>query len=498
MRISLKQVSVVLVVLMVSACGAPKPAADAGVDAGHTGGGAGGGTGGAVGGGTGGGTQDAGPTLGSSCTAPLPMVQGTTGVTGKINTAGKKLYYALPVTKDDFLVIATNANPNDDPDKLDTAVTVYDATGATRLASDDDAFPRLSTDSELFFQAPATGTVCLKVEDWSTWAGQTPVARPNDTFKLTAGKLSPTAASVSFDTESNDLASNAQVGHLAAFNSIPGGFSTVAGSLSSAADVDVYKFTAPDGGTNLTVYFPPNGVPSAAGVNGYGSTLPRIAAQVTTVDGLTVLARLAPPSDVSKMSDSMSAVVSPGDVLVWVQRPSGQAAGSNDFYATSVEIGGDSPAEAEAANTSGTNDTAATAEALGQSVSSSDPKTKQSYILGFQPANDVDYFSFQAGANDTVALACGSARSGSGLVGATFEILGSSTASDGGVADGSSLQSETETDSADVYWGDGSSASKAGLTITTAGTYFLKVTHASQDATNTGTFYRCGLYVTSP
>ncbi len=486
MRI-LKSLSfMVVAVSLVSACGAPKPGADAGVDAGHTGGGTGGGTGGSTGGGTGG-TVDAGPTLGTSCAAPLPMVQGTTGVSGKINTAGKKLYYALPVTKDDFLLIATNANPNDDPAKLDTAVSVYDATGNTLLASIDDSYPRISSDSEMFFKAPFTGTVCIKVEDWSTWAGQTAVAHPTDTFKLTAGRLDPNAATVTFDTEPNDMASNAQAGKLKAFSTIPGGFVNLAGALGSASDVDVYKFTVPDGGVNLTVYFPPNGVPAGAGKNGYGSTLPRFAARVTQMDGITVLAKLAPPAgNVEAMSDALSAVVTPGDLLLWVERPAGLAAGANDFYATSVEATSDSPREAE--TTTGANDTTATAEALTLSVSVDNPKVKSGYILGHQPGSDVDVFSFSAGAGDTVSLACGALRSGSGLVGATFEIL-SSTAS---------LQTETETETADIYWGTGTTKSKPEVAISAAGTYYLKVSHVSQDGSNTGDYYRCGLYVTSP
>ena len=103
-------------------------------------------------------------------------------------------------------------------------------------------------------------------------------------------------------------------------------------------------------------------------------------------------------------------------------------------------------------------------------------------------ATDVDWYSFPVNAGDTLSLACAALRGGSGLRDATFEIW-SATAS---------LQSEIETASTGIVWNTGTGASKPPITIDTAGTYYLRVSAASQDPVVTGNYYRCGVYVTAP
>ena len=82
-------------------------------------------------------------------------------------------------------------------------------------------------------------------------------------------------------------------------------------------------------------------------------------------------------------------------------------------------------------------------------------------------------------------------RSIVGNVGATFQIFGA--------PDAGALQTETEGALADVYWGSGTTATKPLLNLgADGGTFYFKVTHASQDATNTGDYYRCGVALTAP
>ena len=74
--------------------------------------------------------------------------------------------------------------------------------------------------------------------------------------------------------------------------------------------------------------------------------------------------------------------------------------------------------------------------------SATDPKARSGFILGHQAAGDVDFYSFPAVANDKLSLACGSARSGSGLVDAKFEVFNATSTT--------ALQSDTETATADA------------------------------------------------
>jgi hypothetical protein len=64
--------------------------------------------------------------------------------------------------------------------------------------------------------------------------------------------------------------------------------------------------------------------------------------------------------------------------------------------------------------------------------------------------------------------------------------------------DGVSKQSELETAALDVAWSEAKTASKPPVKITAAGTAVLQLSAASRSATNTGVYYLCGIYVTSP
>jgi hypothetical protein len=120
-------------------------------------------------------------------------------------------------------------------------------------------------------------------------------------------------------------------------------------------------------------------------------------------------------------------------------------------------------------------------------VDTTNMKIKQGFILGTIGAADTDFYSVAVLANDVVSVACGALRTGSGLT-ATYEMEDSA---------GAALQNETETATTDVYWGSGTSATHPGVTATAAGNLIFKVT-GTQDATNTGNWYRCGIVVTTP
>jgi hypothetical protein len=398
---------------------------------------------------------------------------------GVIDPAGDSDFFSVPVKKDQFVRFFTQANPDDDPAKIDTVITLYDDKNQ-KIAEADDSVPRASTDSELYYRAPADGTICIKVEEFSTWH-KDPQKKggPTFTYKVATTLMSDTGGGNNRDKEPNNDGSTAQ-----AINSLKAsqGSSTFAylyGMLDPQADVDVYSFTLAPGTLSASIYFPP------FGPDGYGNTTSVGVVRLTDKQGKAIGLL-----DVTKGSDNMSIPLAAGtEALLWVTRPAGAPLGSNDFYFLK-HFSFDTENQKEAEATTGSNETAATAETITIQAPTPPSKVKSGYVLGFvKAAGDVDYFKFAAAAGDKLTVACGAIRSGSGLTAPVFEVRDPSDVS---------LQSETETDAKDVLWSDTPGASKAGLTIATAGNYHLKVTAGGQDPNVSSNFYRCGLHLTPP
>lgn len=496
MRTKLLAVTIGAVALM--GCGT-KMTVDAGTGGGFGGGGGGisGGGGGTTGGGSGGGSGrtdagvDAGVVMGSSCANAIPIALGDQP-TGEIATAGQKIFYKFSADAGEFLQITAESNPDDLSGVLDTAVTLFNETGSTKLAANDDAFPRISTDSQLFYHPATAQTFCLSVEDFSTFSPDSPpmpVARPGDIFTLTVDAIAPAAMVVNLDTEPNDMTTAPQTGRFATGMSGNFGLGLVFGTLGSATDVDVYKFTALATTTQISFDFAPYGVPSGVGKSGYGSGLDRVSVRVLTTTGTVLGQWIATAATIATTPDSIGVVIPAGsDVLLEISRPTGSTATANDFYVGEFNFSTDNPAEAADA----TNNVAATAEPIVFTVDPMNAKLKRGFILGtISSATDLDHYSIPVLANDTVTMACGAVRNGSGLTG-TYEMLNGTT----------SLQTETETLDADIFWAGSLAmpndfASKPGITATAAGTLTFKVS-GTLSSTNTGSYYRCGFSVTTP
>lgn len=435
------------------------------------------------------GPVDAGPVEGSSCALPIVADLGTQ-TAGRIDASGKQVFYAVDVKAGDFLVMdaATAATADTGEEIVDTTITVFNADGSQMLANLDDAFPRVTTDAEIYYRAKVDGRLCVRVTDYATWAGDAsaPAADPN--FNFVVGKLDPTSAVVTFDTEPNDTDAAPQTGKIKAFTQGPGGYTYLAGLLSSATDVDTFKFTLPTGAKAISVAVPPIGAAVAAASSSYGSTMERFTVTVKKPDG-TVVAELAPPTgNVSKMSDGLSAPLAAGDYLVTISRPAGLAAGANDFYATTITFGSTNDVEAEALGAN-TNDTLATAQTLALTTDTANPKMKDGYVLGYLPAGDVaDSFQFPVAANDKVSVSCGSLRNGSGLDGFKAELF----------VGGTSKQTETETALADLSWSESRFASKPAVAVTASGTAVLQLSATARSSRNTGYYYLCGVHTTAP
>lgn len=454
----------------------------------------GGGSGGAIGGsagsaGSAGGS--AGASSPASCTNAIDYLANrdpnTGTVTGVIDPAGDADFYVLDLAADEYYVLATDANPDDNPGEVDTVINLYTADGSTLLATADDSVPRYSTDSELVYHSPVAQTVCVKIEEWSTWAGQPPVGDPS--FVYDFGVLQPDMGQPANneDMEPNNNSASAQP---ITFENVASTASTATfgflfGSFADEADVDVYAYSMPAGNVSSLIYFVPPG-PGGPGQHGSGSTVGLGLVQFTDSAGQVIAS-----VDAAKGAGTIHPPIAQGtDVLLWIHRESGSVAGANDFYTFTQYNFDDEALEAEI--DAGQNDVLADAETLSNQPSQADPSTSASYVLGFiQAAGDVDYFGFHADANDRVDMACAAIRSGSGLIAPTFAIHDATDVA---------LQSETESDAADLRWSDApyGDPSLPAVSISTSGTHYLVVSAQGQNPDVSGSYYRCGLYVISP
>ncbi|MBW2276456.1 MAG: hypothetical protein JRF63_03125, partial [Deltaproteobacteria bacterium] len=415
----------------------------------------------------------------TSCDEALPIeLNAEEGQEGWINEAGPIDYYSLALTEGDIIVIFTNANPGDEAGKVDTVVNVYNADGSTLLATGDDSTPRFSVDTEMFFRATETGDVCLKVEEWSSWTEEDE-ALTDPTWKYTLyARTMDQVNGPNPEIEPNDDLDDAQDVEFYSPTSNDNSYAFLYGMFDPPSDTEVFSYTLPANNVAAHVYFMPLG-PGASGADsaeGYGSTADLGLIEMTDFSG-NVIASLDANLGSSDMSVPLPA---DSEVVLWFNRPSSASAGANDYYVfRHYNSETDNPVEQEAGDNS--NDTLATAETINIA-------DDRGFVLGYiDPAGDVDYFAFEGGVADTLTIACGAARSGSGLEGARFAIHDDAD---------TEMEFEVETDATDVWWADVDNASKPALTISSNETYYLRVSASGQDSAVSSNFYRCGVYPT--
>lgn len=392
------------------------------------------------------------------------------GALGAIQTPGDHDFFKFMGTAGQWLSITTSANPMDDLDAVDTVITLYDAS-MNRIAEDDDAVPRVNTDSEIIIKLPSTGTFYVEVQEYSDWAGDPPEGRSDYIYRLIVLPLDPaTLPAVGQETEPNDDVMTASPSKLV--NQMGSTFGIMLGGFASASDVDVVKFTVPAGARRFTSF---STVPW--GNLGYGSTASIGRVWVTDATGAVTIARLAPSMSAGPWD--MNPPLMGGDYYLWIERPMGASAGTNDFWVLKHFTGTqDNPAETEGDTVGGMNDTLAQAQALTQQTQ---PGFKVAYILAWLPVGDLaDYFSFSVAAGEKVSVYCGSQSAGSGIMGLKAEVVNASDVT---------LAQETESATQGIAIRD--------VSVGGAGTYYVKLTKAGQDAAVTGNWIRCGV-VTAP
>jgi hypothetical protein len=378
------------------------------------------------------------------------------GVNGAIQEPADRDFFKFDATAGDWLKIVTVANAMDDLEMIDTVIKLYDSS-MTQIAENDDAVPRINTDSEVIIRLPSTGTYYVEILEWSDWASQQPFeGDPTFTYQLLATTVNPAGLGVLEDPENGDDAGSAEPVKF----DMGGGL--VIGDFNDATDVDVFE-------VSLGVATGPLTFSSAIapdGTDGYGSTAPAGEVYLTNAAGTQILARI----DATKGPFELSPpVVQNTTYQVWITRPAGATPGANDFYVYKFCTFQGNPKEAETA--AGQNDTTGTAEAMTEQAGS--------YFIraDLTTDTDLDYFSFTATAGQKISVACAAARVGSGAIGMRAEVRDAADAV---------LASQNESLAASLFIED--------VDATAGGTYYLRLSKTGQDAEVSGNFVRCGVH----
>jgi hypothetical protein len=378
-----------------------------------------------------------------------------------------------------FTAAKTGMDPFD-PTFLDLVVTLTDDKG-TQIAQNDDPNPRFSNDSEILTVIPKDGKYFLKVEECNKAFGAMNCA-PADaitTFDYTVQifDISTMAPAVTGETEPNDTPKDmvATVKYPAGQMAGQYGFAILDGSFKDGTDVDVYSFTVP---SDIAVPMGQRGIanfaPQQAGTDHNGSTGPIGKIWITDATGTTTIASM--DASLGMTPQELQPPLAFGTkYLVWVQRAAG-AAGTNDFYFTKHYGSGSNPLEVADA----TNGTVAGAEKLTIS-------TNSYFVEGdINTAGDVDFFSVDVPAGlmmNTVSVACGGQRSGSGVRGLRASVFKGTDMAAATVVATASEDAMTDL----LINAKAIPAGETKLSVKIDATM-------AQDATVTSTFYRCGVH----
>ncbi len=466
--------------------------------AGGTGGGLGG-SGGSVGGsggsggsgGTGGAKPDGNDTKETATQAKIGTDPQKDSIQGALDPIDKDQdWYKFDGKKGQAISILTDAKPAAsagdpfDPTYVDLVITVYDSTGK-QIAEQDDPDPRSSNDPFMLTVLPADGTYFVRVVECTAWekggpskcAPMAKITKKN--YVLYISGLTFSEAGEVKETEPNDTDAQASpVTYKATTTAGSYYLSTMLGTFSSATDVDVWSFKVPadvtvDAGARL------NGslYTQKGGTTGNGSTTSPSEVWIAAKSAPTVILAHVDFSkvDADGNGQTIDVPLTAGtDYLAFYKRVTAPT-GGNDFYFDLSGFGGGNPVEKQEA----ANDVLATAEVLTMPSA-----TQNSYFVegDLISTTDVDHFSVVVPVQgaDTVSVACGAQRSGSGLRNFTINLL---------KGDSSAITGGTVVEAADK------NAVLQDLTTPSGETKLIvKLNATSQDANIKGTYYRCGIH----
>ena len=374
-------------------------------------------------------------------------------------------YFRFDGTAGQWVAIFTSSTMPDAGNRVDTVITLYDAS-MTQIAENDDALPRADVDSEVILKLPATGTYYVRVQEFSTWAPEMvedgPQGGPSYDYTLVVITLDEENPRVRIDPETGDDAASAVTA------AVTGNVGFLLGDFDAPGDVDVFRFNTAGRATlpqSLFVAVMPTGP------MGYGATGTIARVWVTDDAGTTIFARGEVGPDAPEFQPTF---LTAGPQLLWVEAPAG-AAGANDHYVIKLLFRGDNPPEGAADN-----DTLATAAMLRLNPIM-DATGENGFVLAQLAEGDVDYYGFDVMAGRTLSIACGSRNSGSGVLDLTAELRDESDAV-------LAMDGETATENAFID----------AFAVPGAGRYYLRISSSGQDPEVTGAWVRCGVTAAPP
>jgi hypothetical protein len=405
----------------------------------------------------------------------------------KFSAAAGDTYAAFAISQG---TVANNTS-GDLTSVVDTVVTIYDS-NMNQIAQDDNAWPSFGTDSQLFFEVPATGdyylVVCACSAAFSTGCGTaSDVTYFNYyTFVANVDLLRESAPEI--------YGGKTQNGTIADAVTVPYQLDTAAGAtgydqdiidgnLQSATDTQVFAFTPPTAspvptGTEAHVDFY---VQTPGANDGDGSTASPIV-WVTDSTGTNVLARL----DVSNYGNGDSMTDGPADLALpvtlgsqyylFVQNTVTTSNPTTDYFFILHEVDSSNPLEQTSAH-----GTPATAQVL----TAASGETGDYFVSGTiaDPGSEEDWYEVDApSSSTTVTVSCAAERFGSGLRGTT---MGLYTVSGGTPT---LITGTGATEAANMEFTQTNVAIPSGTTKA-----YLEVTAASQDPAVTGNYYECGV-----
>jgi hypothetical protein len=457
----------------------------------------------ATGSGGSGGMGGAPSTNTSAATATTVMINASTPTDGNLGNNTNKDWYTFTATAGERVFIAANAvslvtpAPAANEDTiLDTTITVYGPDMTTVLAQDDDAYPRISTDSALFFEAPAAGKYYYTVDSCDTAFSSCGEAAGTytdfiyQTFVADVGMLNHPEV---YAGTAQDGTTAKAVSFALTVTTNEANIVTIDGdSFTATANTHVFSFTVPAGLTPPTgsqlrteLWLQPMGT-----ANGDGST-GNVTTWVTDMTGTTILAQADQKNymDGDDFTDGpldLSVPVTPGSKYFLFVQDDNTAPKATDYYFFVHTIDSGNPLQTAATNTS-----AAMAQVLTTTTDQPDSYFIDGQITALAPTQFWYEVDPPSGAK-SVSADCSSARSGSGVQGFTMDILSQVGASGTPTSIVPTGTNKVETATADLSIPIQTSMN--GLSIPTGTTkMFLVVSGTGQSTTVTGNSYECGV-----
>ncbi len=409
---------------------------------------------------------DSGPTgdgNDSFATAAEITVDDADATRGAINPARDLDYYTFEGTAGQWIEVVATTDDTAMP-RADTVITIYDS-AMNRIAENDDGLPRTDVDPELITRLPADGTYYVLVQEWSTWADDTPVGGSRYTYDLRVLNLVANTL-VNIDTEPNDASAPQALTEQALTG---GGASFVLGTFEDDTDVDVYTFTI--AGTTDASYGV-NLMPVGDTANGAAANPARLS--ITNADGSETIARID-PSVFDPLGSGENAELppslAPGDYRLVVE-----GGGDADFYVLKIFRGGDNPPEGDDT----LNSVIATPDPISFTANPDIPGLRSGFVLAHLGDADVDHFAITTLDGEQVTISCGSASLGSGVQGLTAELVD---------------PTGTTTHAMGTEGADGLLIEDVDVP---AGDYVIRLTKTGQDPEVTGDYVRCGFHLQPP